>query len=186
MVDRKVLRVKLRYKDINSLFERPDISPFSEDFSEYSTVSGIEHIYGELQANPSLKRVEATILLPPGQITPSLEQRTREAIRRYCLAHAREVGQSERALRWRALRALAIALILFVCYALAQRSLQGSEILIFNLILEGLDILIWVSLWFPLDALVFGLLSYDLNSESYKRASEMQLKIEPAQALNHS
>ena len=46
--------------------------------------------------------------------------------------------------------------------------------------LEGLDILIWVSLWFPLDALVFGLLSYDLNSDSYKRASEMQLKIEPA------
>jgi hypothetical protein len=179
-VDRKVLRVTLQYTDINSLFERPDISPFSEDFSEYSTVSGIEHICGELQANPSLKRMEATILLPPEQITHSLEQRTREAIRRYCLAREREVVQSERALRWRALRALAIALILFVAYALAQWSLQGSDILILNLIVEGLDILIWVGLWFPLDALVFGLLSYDLNSESYKRASEMQLKIEPA------
>jgi len=83
-------------------------------------------------------------------------------------------------LRWRALRALATALILFVCYALAQWSLQGSEILILKLIIEGLDILIWVSLWFPLDALVFGLLSYDLNSDSYKLASEMQLKIESA------
>ncbi len=38
MVDRKVLRVTLQYTDINSLFERPEISPFSEDFSEYSTV----------------------------------------------------------------------------------------------------------------------------------------------------
>ena len=41
MVDRKVLRVTLQYTDINSLFDKPDISPFSEDFSEYSTVSGI-------------------------------------------------------------------------------------------------------------------------------------------------
>jgi hypothetical protein len=52
--------------------------------------------------------------------------------------------------------------------------------MIFKIIFEGLDILIWVSLWFPLDALVFSLLSYDLNSDSYERASEMQLKIEPA------
>ena len=180
MADRKVLRVTLRYTDINSLFEKPDISPFSEDFHEYSTAAGIEHIYGELQANPSLKRVEATILLPREQVTPNLEQRTREAIRRYCLACGREVGQSERALRWRALRALAIAVVLFVVYVLVQMRLQGSELLILKLMVEGLDILIWVALWFPLDALFFGLLSYDINSDSYKRASQMQLKIEPA------
>ena len=179
VADRRVFRVTLRYTDINSLFKRPDVSPFSEEYNEYSTTSGIEHIYGELQANPSLKRVEATILLPREQITPTLEQRTREAIRRYCLARSREVGQSERALRWRALRSLAIALMLFAVYVLLQERMQGSEILVFKLIGEGFDILIWVALWFPLDALVFGLLSYDLNSESYERASEMQLKIEP-------
>jgi hypothetical protein len=179
VADRRVLRVTLRYANINSLFERPEISPFSEDFHEYSTISGIEHIYGELQANPSLKKVETTIMLPPEQITPNLEQRTREAIQRYCLARSREVGQSERALRWRALRALAIALILFAVYVFMQDRMQGSDILVFKLIGEGLDILIWVALWFPLDALFFGLLSYDLNSESYKRASEMHLKIEP-------
>ena len=177
MADRRVLRVTLRYTDINSLFNKPDVSPFSEGYKDYSTTSGIEHIYGELQANPSLKRVEATILLPREQITSTLEQRTREAIRRYCLARSREVGQSERALRWRALRALAFGLILFAVNVLLQDRMQ--DILVLKLIGEGLDILIWVALWFPLDALFFGLLSYDLNSESYKRASEMQLKIEP-------
>jgi hypothetical protein len=50
---------------------------------------------------------------------------------------------------------------------------------VLKVIVEGLDILIWVALWFPLDALFFGLLSYDINSDSYKRASQMQLKIEP-------
>jgi hypothetical protein len=70
--------------------------------------------------------------------------------------------------------------VLFVVYVLVQTRLQGSELLILKLMVEGLDILIWVALWFPLDALFFGLLSYDINSDSYKRASQMQLKIEPA------
>lgn len=90
------------------------------------------------------------------------------------------MGQSERALRWRAFRALAVALLLFVVYVLLQWKLQHLDILAIKVVLEGLDILIWVALWFPLDALFFGLQSYDLNSGSYKRASQMQLKIEPA------
>lgn len=180
VADRRVLRVKLRYTDIDSLFRTPDVSPFSEHFHEYSTVAGIEHIYNELQANPVLRRVETTIVLPPEQITPQLEPNTREAIRRYCLARGREVGQSERALKWRAIRALAVALVLFFVYVLMQWHLQNVDLLAIKVILEGLDILIWIALWFPLDALFFGLQSYDINSDSYKRASQMQLNIEPA------
>jgi micrococcal nuclease len=68
-----------------------------------------------------------------------------------------------------------------------RQNLEGKEVLL-ELDVEKVDpygrllayVYLWVSLWFPLDALVFGLLSYDLNSDSYKRASEMQLKIEPA------
>lgn len=180
MADRRVLRLTLRYADINSLFEKPDVSPFSEDFLEYGTVPGVEYIYNELQANPALKRVETTVVLPPEQITPDLERSTSEAIRRYCLARSWEVGQSERALRWRAFRALAVALVLFVIYVLLQWKLKDIDILAISVVLEGLDILIWVALWFPLDALIFGLQSYDINSKSYLRAAQMQLKIEPA------
>ena len=90
-----MLRLTLRYADINSLFEKPDDSPFSEDFLEYGTVAGVEYIYNESQANPALKRVETTIVLPREQITPDLERSTREALRRYCLASA--VGRWVRA-----------------------------------------------------------------------------------------
>ena len=62
-----------------------------------------------------------------------------------------------------------------ICFeALADASTLKREVV------EGLDILIWVALWFPLDALFFDLQSYDINSGSYERASKMQLKIEPA------
>jgi hypothetical protein len=75
--------------------------------------------------------------------------------------------------------ALAVALVLFVAYVFVQGRLRGSEMPVLKVIVEELNILIWVALWFPLDALFFGLLSYDINSDSYKRASQMQLKIEP-------
>lgn len=56
MADRNVLRVTLEYTDINWLFNQPDVSPFSENFHEYSTKPGMEYIRDELHANPSLKR----------------------------------------------------------------------------------------------------------------------------------
>ena len=60
------------------------------------------------------------------------------------------------------------------------KPLQESEIWLLNLLGEGMSILIWVALWFPLDALVFGVLSYHADSDSYRRASEMQLTLKPA------
>ena len=180
MNDRNVLRVALEYTDINSLFNQPDVSPFSENFHEYSTTPGIEYIRNELNAKPSLKRVEATILLPPEQIAPTLEQRTRQAIRHYCFARGQAMRQEERALRRRAWRTLMFAISLLVVWVVVENPLQNSGIYFLDLLGEGLSILVWVAFWFPLDALFFGLQHYHLNSESYKRVSEMQLTIEPA------
>jgi hypothetical protein len=180
VADRNVLRVTLEYTDINWLFSQPDVSPFSANFHEYSTTPGIEFICNELYANPSLKRVETTILLPPDEITPDLEQQTREAIRRYCLARSQEMRQDERALRWRALRALAFAVGFFVVWIAVEKPLMDRGTYFFDLLGEGLSILVWVAFWFPLDALVFGVRYHSLDAESYRRVSEMQLTIKPA------
>jgi hypothetical protein len=137
VTDRNVFRVTLDYKDINWLFSKPDVSPFSDDFHEYSTTPGIEFICNELYANPSLKRVETTILLPPEQITPSLEQRTREATRRYCLARSREKRQDERALRRRALRALMFTVGFFIIWIGVKRPMEASGTYFFDLLSEG-------------------------------------------------
>jgi hypothetical protein len=177
---RDLLQVTLEYTDIDWLFKEPNVSLISEDFHEYSTTAGLEYICNEVYANPLLKRVEATILLAPERITPDLEQRTREAVRRYCLARVRETGQDGRALQWRALRALMIAIVFFVAYVIVERPLYNSEIWFLNGIGEGVGIGIWVALWFPLDALIFGVPYYRMDSESYRRVSEMQLRIKPA------
>lgn len=180
MSGRRVLKVTLEYASIDYLFDRPDLSPFSEDFHDYSTRAGVEHVYNELRANPSFKAVEVTILLPPDQITANLEGRTLEAVRRYCAARETEARQDERALRYRGLWALAAALVVLVAYVIVQRPLQHTGNFFLDLIGEGLGVIIWVVLWFPLDALVFGVRTYDLDSSAYRQVSKMQLKIEPS------
>ena len=91
-----------------------------------------------------------------------------------------EMRQEERALRRRAWRALMSAIGFLVVWVAVEKLLQNSGIYFFDLLDEGLSILVWVAFWFPLDALVFGVQHYHLNSASYKRISEMQLTIKPA------
>jgi hypothetical protein len=63
---------------------------------------------------------------------------------------------------------------------IVERPLCNSEVWVFNRIGEGLGIGIWVALWFPLDSLIFRVPYYRMDSESYRRVSEMQLRIKPA------
>jgi hypothetical protein len=180
MSDRHLFRVTLSYRDINGLFCRPDVSPFSADFHEYSTTSGVEYIANELYANSSLKRVAATILLPPDQIRPGLEQETRQAIGRYCLARSHELEQEERALRWRAWRALVLAFVALLISVGLGKPLTNSGMFILQLIGEGLAVAVWVAIWFPLDTLVFGVRYQHLDAEIYRRVMAMELTIKPA------
>jgi hypothetical protein len=179
MSDRDLFRVTLRYRDINELFRPPDVSPFSEEFREYSTTSGIEYIANELYANSSLKRVAATVLLPPDQIRPGLEQETRQAIRRYCLAMSHEMEQEERALRWRSWRALALAFVALLIFIGVGEPLSSSRVFLLQLIGDGMVIAGWVAIWFPLDSLVFGVRYHHLDAEIYRRVMTMELTIRP-------
>ena len=148
MADRRVLRVTLRYTDIDSLFDTPDVSPFSEDFHEYSTLPGIEHIYGELQANPSLKRVRRpSCSRRADHAEPGAEDSKGHPT---ILSRPQSGGGAERARaqmegaarardRARTLRRLRI-----LAMEIAEQRHPGAQ----QRILEGLDILIWVAFGF--------------------------------------
>jgi hypothetical protein len=178
--DRDVLRVTLRYKDIRWLFTLPDITPFSEDFEVYSTTYGIEFIVNELRANSSLKRVEATILLPLEQIAPDLEERTREAVRRYCKARSHAVGQNQRILRDRIQRSVVLAVVALFLSVGVGYPLSIEEDFVPSLIGNVLYFFGWVAIWYPLDAIVFGRRDLHLDAASYERVMDMQLSIQPA------
>ena len=84
MAKNKTFEITLQLAEIEHLFQKPDISPLSEDYQVYSCVAGIEFISNELYANPSHDAVKARLLLPPDQITPGLDGRATAAVARYC------------------------------------------------------------------------------------------------------
>lgn len=177
---RDVLRVTLRYKDIGWLFRLPDVTPFSDDFEIYSTTYGIEFIVNELRANSSIKRVEATIVLPRDQITPDLEQRTREAVRRYCRARSHALGQDARILRDRIKRSVALAVIALVLSVAIGYPMSIDEDFVISLIGNVLYFFGWVAIWYPMDAIVFGRRDLQLDVNAYERVMDMQVRIQSA------
>jgi hypothetical protein len=176
---RDVLRVTLRYQAIGWLFRLPDITPFSEDFEVYSSNYGIEFIVNELRANSSLKRVETTILLPPEQITPDLEQRTSEAVRRYCRARSHALGQDARILRDRIKRSIVLAIVATVLSVGIGYPLSIDEDFVLSLLGNILYFFGWVAIWYPMDAIVFGRRDLQLDVNAYERVMEMQVSIQP-------
>jgi hypothetical protein len=174
-----VLEVTLRYRGITALFEPPAVSPFADDFHAYSLMPGVEYLAKTLAAHASRKAVAVTILLPPEQITPELEQQTLKAVRRYCLARRHALEQDERALRGRSLRGLAVAIVVLVIAVAVGRPLAANTSFIPELISEGLVFGSWVAIWFPLDSLVFGVWSLRLDAAIYRRLGAMRLTLKP-------
>jgi hypothetical protein len=179
MAERDLLQVTFDYDTIEWLFTTPILSPFSERFHDDSTTAGVEFIVNELWADPSLKRVETTVLLPVDQITPDLEERTRQAITRYCLAQYRVLTQEERSMRRRALPSLVFGIVAVLLYLSVGRLLSNSGSFALEALGEGLYVLGWVAIWFPLDALVFGVRYQHMDADLYKRAMTMRLTIQP-------
>jgi hypothetical protein len=175
-----VLRVTFEYQDINWLFQPPPITPFSEYFGEDSLRPGIEYLENELGSKSSYKRVEVTILLPADQITPDLETRTLAAACRYCQARYVGLEQDRRYLTTRIRRSLVLAFVTLFVSAAFSATLSASDSFVLRALGDLLGYLAWVAVWFPMDAIVFGLQDFRHDAATYKRLMNMQLTIKPA------
>jgi hypothetical protein len=178
----RTYEIELRLGDIRHLFEKPELSPFSPAYREYSYTSGIEYIAGELYANTSYRAVQATILLPAEQVEEDTEEQARAARRRYCSAKLQDIQHDLAATLWRGLRALCAALVALFAFIGASKAVDGDTSVFLQVISEGLSIAGWVALWFPLESLTFTLWQHWLERMIYTRLRDMELTVQPAQA----
>jgi hypothetical protein len=184
MNNRRVFAATLHMADIEDFFTIPTISPFSSDFREHSHTSGIEYLAKELYASPSVKEVRVTLLLPPDKIRPGLQQQAQEALLRYCGGRIRCIEQDTRGLRRHALRALLLAIVgMIICIGLGSELTYSASFLI-RLLGQGLIVLGWVFVWFPLDSIFFGPQYYQLDPGIYKRLMQMQLTLKGYSAID--
>jgi hypothetical protein len=173
----KVYETTLYLDDSEQFFSQPNLSPLSEQYREYSYTSGIEYLAKELYAQPAIKEVRVKIMLPAEKIVPDLEQKMKTAVVRYCRAHLKALEQEIQGLRKRAIEATLLAIVGLVIFISVGSILTYSRSFVIEVIGQGLTVVGWVFVWFPLDAFIFGLRHYHLDKRIYEKLLHLQLTI---------
>ncbi|GCF10784.1 hypothetical protein [Dictyobacter arantiisoli] len=163
--------------DIEHFFVRPNLSPFSADYHNYSFTAGIEYIASELRTRSAVSEVRVTLYLPAASIQPGLEQRVEAALQRYCQSRIQEIELEACVLSRRALHAMLAALIVLVVFIGLGTQLTASPIFLLQVIGDGLSIIGWVFVWFPLDTFLFSVRYARQDQRIYRTLMHMHISI---------
>lgn len=115
------------------------------------------------------------LVLPPTQIEPDLEQRTMQAVQRYCHARMKEIEQDLYGLRKRAVHALLLALVGLVIFINLGNQLSANPSWLLQILGQGFIVIGWVYLWSLLDSIIFGLHDSYLDKKLYEQLIHMHL-----------
>ncbi len=178
-MQKRTYQTELRLRKIDDLFQAPGVSPMSEDYQVYSYTSGIEFVAKELAVRRQLQAVDLTLLLPAAQIEPDLESRTRAAVRRYCTGRLRDIENDLRLLHYQSRRTLLAAIPAWLVLLGVAQVLSSRGHAVVDIAGQGLSVIAWVLLWFPLDTMIFGIRHKQAEREIYRRLMAMTLKVVP-------
>jgi len=165
----------LNLAEARELFEPPPFDPFA---AEARFGSGLERLMDDLKPNALIRPVRTTITLPADQIEDGLEHRLRAALKRYC---EYKIGQDRRelsSLRWKGLKALQNGLIFLAICLLLSTVFEGADFLpefLRRFLSEGVIIVGWVSLWHPVEVLLYEWWPPSRENRLYERIRQMDI-----------
>jgi hypothetical protein len=174
--------ITLQLSNIKHLFKEPEFDPF---ICEDNVSSGIDQIISEIKPQSLKPKVRTTILLPANQISENLEQSVTQAVQRYCRAKIEQITSDLSLLRGRGIRALQRGLVFLAVCLLLSTLFDGLESvpgLLRRLLSEGFLIAGWVSLWYPIELLLYEWGPYWREKQIYRRIEQMELEILPKQS----
>jgi hypothetical protein len=177
------LELTLPLRTIDDLFTAPDLDPFSHDYETYGEKPGIETIAGVLHAEQGVRQVETILELPPGVIDPALERRVSEAIVRYCRVKIAELDLELLRIKRYGVRALLIGLVAVLALNALSKPLDASDDPILELVSQGLQIAAWVTLWFPINVLVYDRWYSRRDQRVYRQMLLMGVSVVPNPSL---
>jgi hypothetical protein len=181
---RRDLELTLALRTVDHLFTAPDLDPFSPDYETYGEKPGIEAIAAVLHAEQGVQEVETTLELPPDAIDPALERQVTEAIARYCRVKIAELDLDLLRLTRYGIRALAVGLVAVLALNVLSRPLDASNNPILELISQGLQIAAWVTLWFPINVLVYERWYSRRDRRVYTQMLLMDVTVAPNPSLH--
>jgi hypothetical protein len=165
-------------EDITHLFVVPDFDPYS-DRATYA--SGLDTILTALRSKSLRKKTRAILVLPTQVITEGLESTVKQAVIRYCDFKIQEAKSELAATLWQGTKALQSGVVfLVVCLALAALVDASTLIprILGNFLSEGLTIVGWVSLWRPVELLLYEWWPLWRNRRVYEYIGKMDLVIQ--------
>jgi hypothetical protein len=169
--------ITLKLDNIKDLFQKPEFDPFID---RDNFTSGIDRIVSTLKPKSLNGKVRTTILLPADRISDDIEQLTSQALQRYCSAKIDRITNDLASLRGQGIRALQRGLIfLAVCLLLSSLfdGLVALPGLLRQFLSEGFLIAGWVSLWHPIELLLYDWGPYWRKKKIYERIEAMELKV---------
>lgn len=172
----------------DQLFNAPDINPFSENVLDTLGMSGLAYIVRQLQAHRrDWKDTRLVVRMPPDQITPGFELRLTDALRRYCRTKVEDNTIEIHRIRFRSSAGLGIvaacvAVLIIIAYLLLTGILADAPQAVQATIVFGISLFAWVTLWDPLEALIFNPIEFMRENYILRRLAQMGVVVEP-QAL---
>lgn len=168
------------------LFDAPTIDPFSENKLEILGMSGMAYITRQLQAHRrDLKHARLLVRMPADQITPGLDRRLADAVHRYCHAKIEDNEVEIHLIRFRSALGLGslmviVAVIVAVAYFLYTGPLAEIPQAIQVAIAFTISLFAWVSLWDPLEALIFNPIALMRENFTLRRINALDIAVEPS------
>jgi len=150
--------IAISLRDPAQLFSSIGIDPRSVDYDEYTVRPAIETVRDMLVADPPSGDgpIELLLSLPPIHIHDGIDAELTAAIHRWASADQAVDARRSRAV-WASARRLTVAVVLlFVLVQLVMIALQRAATAVDNdivaAIAEGVSVVGWVLLWFPIDS----------------------------------
>ena len=174
------LEVTLALRAPADLFTPPTSDPFSEEFESYGEKPALDAIVAEMEAGKIPSRVRTLVELPAEEIDPSLEQRIRDAVARYCRVKLAALDVELRKTTQLGFRTLVIGFLAVIVLNAASRELDNSNNDIVLAISQGLSIISWVTLWFPVNLLLYDRWYYRRDQTVFRTLLAMEITVRPS------
>ena len=164
--------------DLDELFVAPVADPF---VGRVEYLCGVDRAIAELRSRRGTDPVPIRLSLPPEEIGDDTVARVREALARCCDHHIEANRRDRRSARldgWGSLRiGLPITILGFVLIATSSEATVGDQE-IDDVLLEHLGwVVAWVGLWFPVDQLAFGPLSFGRDNRAWRRLRDAEVTV---------
>jgi hypothetical protein len=142
--------------------------------------TGFETLRAELKPEALTARTRTTIILPKEKLEPNLETRLREALTRYCRHKMQQNRHELIALRWKGLKALQDGVVFLAICLLLSVVFENAQFLpefLRRFLGEGFLIAGWVSLWHPIEVLLYEWWPFSRENRVYDSIMEMEIVI---------